>query len=225
MKKLIPLILFFILTGFVYAEEKIAVTTKSGVTYHWDNYYEKGDSYCTLRYGEFCIQKGSVASMVTGEKEKLPSVKLVDPDDPRVIQRNKKWQEEYESRVLAIQLEKIGEENKKYELIRQSQEIYTTLEKGNIESKNISKKSRKPSSDVRDVRKDQKVPSIDYDSQYKYTYRGKKYEYDLRKAGDRVRYSVDVNAQIKDSVKDINNPSWEMYKDGYDGGHVYRGVK
>ena len=116
MKKLIPLILFFILTGFVYAEEKIAVTTKSGVTYHWDNYYEKGDSYCTLRSGEFCIQKSSVASMVTGEKEKLPSVKLVNPDDPRVIQRNKKWQEEYEARVLAIQLEKIGEENKKYEL-------------------------------------------------------------------------------------------------------------
>lgn len=225
MKKFIPLILFFILTGFVYAEEKIAVTTKSGVTYHWNNYYEKGDSYCTLRYGEFCIQKSSVASMVTGGKEQLPPVKLVDPDDPRVIQRNKKWQEEYESRVLAIQLEKIGEENKKYELIREIQEIYTTLEKGNIESKNISKKSRKHTSDVSDVRKDQNVPSIDYDSQYKYTHGGKKYKYNLMNAGDSVRYSVDVKAQIKDSVKDLPNPAWEMYKDGYYGGHVYRGVK
>jgi len=116
MKKLIPLILFFILTGFVYAEEKIAVTTKSGITYHWDNYFERDNNYCTLKsYGELCVQKSNTASVIRGEEEKLPPVKKVNLNDPRVIQRNKKWQEEYEATVFARQLEELGEEKKKYE--------------------------------------------------------------------------------------------------------------
>ncbi|OGL45268.1 MAG: hypothetical protein A2W05_03960 [Candidatus Schekmanbacteria bacterium RBG_16_38_10] len=117
MKKFIPLILFFILTGFVYAEEKVAITSKSGITYHWDNYFEKDNNYCTMKsYGEFCVQKSNIASIIKGEEEKLPPVKKVNLNDPRVIQQNKKWQEEYEATVFAKQLEKLGEENKKYEL-------------------------------------------------------------------------------------------------------------